>query len=487
MWDRLSAWQVRRAMSLLDVMIAVLVLSITLLAAAESLSSVQSYLGYAERRYDLDAEADRIFRAMSEDMALSGWHLPSFDDGEYLVSSWAEDRAKVYYPYVVLQASEGRPVVPVMEDRLGSPWANLMPVPSLLHVNRNASLHEMHFDKEGKRELFAALPGNTADCGQWLVDDERWRTSFYARSQELVFLKLSTSDWRQDPYEQQGQYIDFSGDDADWQRVDEIEGKPVAEWVQDEIEFRTSPAGGNKPASIARAEAEAEAYDSFSHEDLAILRMADVGFPPPANPGDPVIKDQWERPNAPAGKRFVDPIVISSSWLQFDGLDPVVRVRWETKYHADEVKLQQNNISNDERIVPTDLREYMYAVLPLSEHAGRLVRAYSVDLTRHPASRVGNQVGEIISQSGDFAFVIDEILSDNVMRIVCDTYRTVTDGSLEINEIRIRLFMATPRDANGSRSSHAAEHMFTMRAGSTDRRKARVLAAFGTSGVRPPY
>jgi hypothetical protein len=53
----------------------------------------------------------------------------------------------------------------------------------------------------------------------------------------------------------------------------------------------------------------------------------------------------------------------------------------------------------------------------------------------------GNEVGQYISSvGGNAGMVIDQILSDDTVRIVFDTYRTTTD--LEVNEVRVRIYLA---------------------------------------------
>jgi len=42
------------------------------------------------------------------------------------------------------------------------------------------------------------------------------------------------------------------------------------------------------------------------------------------------------------------------------------------------------------------------------------------------------------------ALIVDKILSDDVVRVVFDTCRSVADRSLALNEVRVRLFLARP-------------------------------------------
>ena len=124
---------------------------------------------------------------------------------------------------------------------------------------------------------------------------------------------------------------------------------------------------------------------------------------------------------------------------------------------------------------------------------GRLVRVHSVDFGHptnpYPDNGQGTGPGEWISRSPggstfDRGVVVDEVIAEHVVRVVFDTYRTVDDGSLALNEIRMRLYLARPSTRNPSLIlMRRADHIFTMRtSNNTDANEANE-AILGTSGV----
>jgi hypothetical protein len=101
-----------------------------------------------------------------------------------------------------------------------------------------------------------------------------------------------------------------------------------------------------------------------------------------------------------------------------------------------------------------DLLEYSYSVIPSQFGLGCLVRARRVnDATTRKLVTTADpnypQLGRLISSNGNDGMVVDRILSDNVVRVVFDTYRTVDPipnvsqvTSLDINQVKVRIYMA---------------------------------------------
>ena len=112
-------------------------------------------------------------------------------------------------------------------------------------------------------------------------------------------------------------------------------------------------------------------------------------------------------------------------------------------------RLENDASSDSRRIAPAQLREYMYAVVPspFSGFGGRLVRAFSVDFSNYPDRGEGGRPGQWIARRDNVGFVVDKVLSDDVTRIVFDTYRTDPrsdkQGRVGLNEVRVRLYMAS--------------------------------------------
>ena len=87
------------------------------------------------------------------------------------------------------------------------------------------------------------------------------------------------------------------------------------------------------------------------------------------------------------------------------------------------------------------------------------------------------------------AMVVDRVLSDDVVRIVFDTYRTVDAGSatvnaLGINQIRVRLYLARRQLTNPDTVlSRMAEATLAMRCRSSGGDMARIAATLGSAPV----
>ena len=96
---------------------------------------------------------------------------------------------------------------------------------------------------------------------------------------------------------------------------------------------------------------------------------------------------------------------------------------------------------------------------------GRLVRAHSISIEQAKGLTIGQEVGDLLSQNEHRAVMIDTVMSDNVSRIICDTHRT--DGTLALNEVRIRVFFAVKdsktSDETPSVRSLISESVYTMK------------------------
>lgn len=461
-----------------------------------------------EDRFDLEQDASRIIKLVGEDLSRSSWYFPSFDLAEYRVANLGDDRAKVYYPFVVQQDpgfdADNRTTSPNMAYNLPAADATMIDQlwdeasaedgTDLDHVRRAGNLVSLP-------QVPDHLPGDRADATTWFnldagdADSKQlaYDRSFYARSQELVFVRVARADWEADPFEQQGEILDFSGADADWSihDPDDIQNEIIAK----ELEYRTA---GDAPIR-ARDRAEKwvlEESGLFTHIDNRILRMRDFGVKQVDSGTDADGNTIWQRLPHDRGHtvdddlRYIDPIVLPGSWLSVDsGLEFVVNPSWETRFPKDNVDVVTDTGSASQRVRHQHIREYLYAVVPSPDGGGtgRLVRAFSVNLddgdgdgtndSIYRDAPVGSAIGNLISfnSEDDTGFIIDAVLSDHVARVVFDTYRTDTTGTLGIAEVRMRLYMTTDRaDRDASVATHyVTEHVFTMRAGNNKRSRDR--------------
>lgn len=434
----------RWAMSLIELSIAVVILVVIIAAVMESLVSTLDVGAAQEAEDDLAAEAAKIQRVITEDLACSGWHFASTDIGDYTDNA-ISDRRLIYYPFVLQQAPQGAsspadlqrglPALPA--DVAHDPATALVaPIPTgltlgLSHLVRNGNLVVLpsvpaHLGGD------AGDPANPADgdFGRYFhglpgfgdAERQRYQTSFHARSQELVFLKALSTDWAADPEQQDYPVLDFTGPSEAWRRI--------------------APSGPNAGTALF----EDDPWNLYQHDALGILRMSDwdvkltasdvrKGFRDSSDPLTPFEVAQ----GIPARTTRIDDIVLRGGWLAQPGGTLEIRPRWETKTATPRW--------NDDHLSWDELREYTYAVVPSTVGLGRLVRAYTIraiDAAAVPPSGTGLGASLGWNAQTQTALIVDKIISDDVVRVVFDTCRSVADRSLALNEVRVRLFLARP-------------------------------------------
>jgi hypothetical protein len=101
-----------------------------------------------------------------------------------------------------------------------------------------------------------------------------------------------------------------------------------------------------------------------------------------------------------------------------------------------------------------------------------------------------------IDPAGTAGMVVDKVLSDDVVRIVFDTFRTTRDTSaaddvneqLAVNQVRIRLFLARRSIANPSLIiSRMLDTVVSMRAKLSKSWVDQDAGLLGSSGIDLPY
>ena len=370
----------RQAMSLIELTIAVVILVVIIAAVMESLVSTLDVGASQEAEDDLAAEAAKIQRVITEDLASSGWHFASTDTGDYAIATTStaaeQDRKVIYYPFVLQQAPQGTssptdlqrglPALPA--DVAHDPDTVLVkPIPTGLKPGLS------HLVRAGNLVVLPSVPahlsGNAGDpanpadgdfstyfhglAGFNDAERQRYQTSFHARSQELVFLKALSADWAADPEQQDHPVLDFSGPAEAWRRI--------------------APRGPNAGTPLF----EDDPWNLYQHDALGVLRMSDwdvkldasnvrKGFRDGSDPLTPFEAAQ----NIPARTTRIDDIVLRGGWLAQPGGTLEIRPRWETKTATPRW--------NDDHLSWEELREYTYAVVPSTIGLGRLVRAYTI-------------------------------------------------------------------------------------------------------------
>ncbi len=386
-------------MTLVETVIATALLGTALVMVTEGLTGVRRYANLGDTQDDLRVGALRIQREVGQDLCLSCWYFP---DGAttYPATTLVADRALRYWPYVT-------------QMQLPTTYQN----GNFRHI-------------EGRSSSLVTLP----DCpafGSSLPTDisltpsqSGWTTSYYARSQELVFLRQTNGTWVADPANYTRSSLRFPTDPtevAKWtvpNNHNVIGVKYASAWTRD--------AGGN----------------FVLHSDTNTLVSATVDADADGNP-DPY------GVSLAGGVLKVDNGTLSVQ-VQFDSVDG-------TSYTMDS---DQNQVLD-----ATKVRDFQYAVVPSNVGLGRLVRAYKERSTSAPAFTAYPLAGDWISwnsANGGWGMKVDKVLSEDVTRVVFETYRQATD--LAIDQVRLRLFMARKfGDTRESVLGQTISTVFTMR------------------------
>ena len=129
---------------------------------------------------------------------------------------------------------------------------------------------------------------------------------------------------------------------------------------------------------------------------------------------------------------------------------------------------------------------------PNDQFLSRLVRAHK---ERLPSG--GLPVGVEVAQqltgattTDDEVLVVDRVLSDNVVRITFDTYRTdlllTSDaGRLDVNQVRVRIYLARLDRIQNTVLTKVVSTTLTMRAKNTETQRADDLVLLGPN--RPGF
>jgi hypothetical protein len=408
--------QSRLAYSLLEVIIAVALFTLVMSAVFQAMLGISGYVASAEIQDDLTVEGQRVMAVISEDLVASGWYLP---EGQPTLSGVANDRSYYFYPYVQVQYNDAT------ATGLGTRFPHTHRISSTQTTTPNPSAQVTLTHLPG-------LPGAAADASLAPgAMGTAYISSFYALSQELIFLQVHNGFYNADPRNQVLSPIDFSNKNG--------------------YSYDTT----------------ANPIDANSHHALGIRKISDWAR----------IPSNYVAPTAGSGTDgryyIADPVAVDTGgkvyeanvngiWLRPPTNVPVYAIsmplRWEaiSQYPT----LTTPTATVPQRVDVGDLREYTYAVVPngSNNNRGQLVRAYKKPTSQLAASDRRLSTGTFpdpdSGSNRDFAMVVDKVLSDHVDRITFDTFRT--DGNLEINQIRVRVFMS--RQSNQSINGNAPQH-----------------------------
>lgn len=420
------------AYTLIEMVIAVAILGSATVAVMESLTAARNLSSLSSAKDEVELDTSRIIAEIQSDLTASGWDFCDETTGAiYGGVSIATDRQLRYYPMVQVQpAYDGSNTNGLNTDL---PWTRL--------DNSLLRLRTM----EDPRLRVGSI-GASTDALTSGLSEETWLSSFYARSAGLVFLRTYGGSWPEgvDPGTPQDHSVFAGMTDARYLSL------PPSEQQRPSLNFSTDPTG--RPLHYK------DWQTANNHASLNVLFTSGF-FEATAD------SNIWtERfPGLPYG------VTLDAGWYDWtDSETAPIKPAWESMRrpdvtnHPDEPSLTELEERRAYMLAPQRYREYAYVVVPspTALGMGRLVRAYrtvnaaTIPLGVEPGQRiseVANDVGDLLTEQ--VALVVDKVLSDNVVRIVFDTYRTVDAGqptvsTLDVNQIRVRLFFARRQVTN---------------------------------------
>jgi len=445
--------------SLLEMTIASGMFVLVMAAVLQTLVASTKYSAFAEAQDELSSEGNRVMQSIAGDLATSGWW---FSDRTLDYKNAVTDRDLRYMPYAMIQDAGGAG---------GASGQSTV----LFHALRDTS--DGRSFPEAPASIDEYLPGSPGDRTALFGTGGRqaWDSSFFARSQELLFLKSSVSTWnhvtdKMLTSQEDSPSIYFAGKRSEW----------------------TAVAASDTAEDLKRAR-------------LRIL--ATSGWKPTLDGSGNVIgyspRKVYSYVNAPAGTEITGAdantvpygVVMESGWLiDPDGDLSGLQVNWVT--------LNGNAYTTSSQD-KDNLKEYLFAVVRSSAGLGRLVRAHKVLEVSPGPSRFGVEVGNLLPRasgaSGSYYMEVDKVLSDNVMRAVFDTFRTVDEGastvtSLDYNTVRVRLYLARRvlASTDGAVLTRIIDRVFTMRAQNSEPDKDPLAtdsnaSVLGTSAIGLPF
>lgn len=419
--------------------------SILFTALAISLSAITGLAGAGrtvDRRNEMVVDSQVILKSLSDDVALSGW-APYDCTTSNFSAAYSVDRTIRYYPYVIQQAPSAASAstrLPNVTDAGGGLQAAsptwFQNIDTNWFVRPNQFVDVKRFNPSPDLPPSLGRPTDFSKNFSITVyptpydRDKDYRTSFYARSQELILVRASVGGWSATPG---------------------IDTTPIIKFPNGDWTSASKDVGGG-------------IFVKDNHAGLGIIKMSEwqLGDANSALPSVPDLRNPttfyWNRPSAPVGMKQI-PVAVNQGAMLSPQSDPgnLVQIRWDTM--VDPAASQINMTLPDPhpviefpagnaRIKSRQLREYAYLVVPSRIGAGRFVRAHTapifqaMTLTRAPD--LGDCIGNGTDPLGNpISLIIDKIYSDNCMRVVFDTYRSVgPNGGLSPNQIRVTLYFA---------------------------------------------
>jgi prepilin-type N-terminal cleavage/methylation domain-containing protein len=447
--------------TLTEILIATTILVLVMGLALETTIASRRYEASAAAQDDLAEDAQRILRTIGEDITLSGWHIPdgttstgtpaesqletTAPDSGRLTSDPALDRERRYFPYVIASGTGTAPGG-ATAPRGNPTWFPYATVDASLQPDTAGYLAAGGMQPAPPHDIIAALGGTAAALPSVIA----WYQDPTLPSQSLILLRAFT----------------FYGNDE-------------------------LPAGSTATAAyesyLAAPGLPTLSFGANDDSDLTTWRSAGNGNALRVMPASPMVDTGtggWAvRTGVDEDVAFGVPLNTGFAMFTSDGSLRLLP-HWETI----DTPIYQRPLDEDE------YREYLYTVIrsPVGGSYGRLVRAVKARVAS-PPQPVGSGPGNAISQvGGTHCMVIDRVLSDHVLRAVFDTWRTDRlttgdEGRLDINQVRLRLFLARPDlGRSGTPLVRQVSTVFTMRAKNTEAQRTDDSLLLGNTRIGFP-
>jgi hypothetical protein len=410
---RPSGSSVHRATTLVEVMISLAVIASLGSAISMVMNGSAGWSALASSEDALAEDVLGVWRTMNDDLSQSAWFIPDTTQS-FGIQDLSNDRTLFYAPFVV------QPTI------TGAPQGGAAQNPNLRIFNRSGG-SDLRFEGPAVSEFDRcqdSVPGSPADRlrapSEFAAGD--YAKSYYARSQELVFVRSTSTSWN-----------------------------------------RATNAPLNLPSG-ARGMPPIERFPGAMLDWLAPSNHATVGA---------LLPSGWQRsgsswvqvtPSAPYGQ------VMEACFLYTAGGTTDLKLQLEQQVRPD---FQTQD--------PANVRLFSYLVVPSPSGMGlgRLVRAYTA---MGVVGSVGVDAGQRIASTAASSLIVDKVLSDNVVRVVFDSARH-NDG-LGINNVRATIYFA--KMSEHDRGSplvvrRAVTMVFALRAANSYQDKSETRALIKTS------
>jgi type II secretory pathway component PulJ len=397
----------RQGMTLLEVILASTLLVVALGITFETMIASMDLSAHTETEVDLSRDGNEALRVIAADLTESGWAFPGLTDGATLPLSTS--------PWSDDRSARYYPFV--IAQKLSGSYTRATQYEFALRDEARVRLQVVRGwpgdDAAKTLPALQELPmAPYAASGAAAAIYKTYRDSFYARSQELIFARQAVGTWSLQP---KIRSVRMTMPDGDW-------GNPSADRNALGVLF---PSGWKDDGSGG--------FVSRSGTDPYGVLMYGGRLDQASNA--PAFESQWDTIVPPTYQDAVAPSLIPQDDL--------------------------------------NIRDFTYAVVPspVGDGTGRLVRAFRARLADEAgAHRLGVDPGDYISVFNNEGMKVDRVISDHVVRVMFDTFRT--DPRLDVNQVRVVLYLVRPhlRKPNAF-YTHRVDSVLAMRSRITLRTK----------------